>query len=614
LLDIADGRDYEGTGAIDVLLREEPAGRAFRVCVVGKYPPIQGGVSAQSYWMCRWLAERGHQIDIVTNADEVEECCRLSPDELADGDDPADGRPGALRVWRTESPTPAYRHIPQTNPVVTKLTSLALEAIHAHNSELVVGFYLEPYAVAACLAAKLSRRPLLIRHAGSDVGRLLSVPQLGPAYRSILASADLVCARPAARRRFLELGVPASRLAADPGWAVPRECFHPAAEPLDINAHLATLGLEPIDPAHPVIGIYGKMGAVKGTFDLLDALCHLTRQGAWFTLLAPTHGSADDEARFARAVSAGGLSDRVRQIPFLPHRRVPAFLRACSLVCVLEREFPIASHYPGTAAEVLACGTPLVVSAEVARKQPFAARLVHGRNVLIVRDPRDHDELALVLRDALEDTAALRRLGTRGARAPSEIVSAAERIRPYEELFATAIDGTRSSVMSPGVEIRNGGRDDEEERMWLALQEAHPAIACIDVLDTLLYRDLATGGPDPASVPALAPNVVIRPFSRHMDADDPAPCAYAFQHLPYRDRTRTVWLGPGHHLLSSYVDGARSLRAIAAAIDPDSDGVVHRVCAAARELFDEGILVFSTPEGSASWPTSPTRNRHLTRQ
>jgi glycosyltransferase involved in cell wall biosynthesis len=583
---------------MDVLPLDEPAERALRVCVVGKYPPIQGGVSAQCYWMCRWLADRGHQIDVVTNADEVEDRYRLSTDELEGTDDRTDGGRGAVRIWRTEAPTPAYRHIPQTNPVVTKLTSLALDAIEAHGSELVVGFYLEPYAVAAYLAAKLSRRPLLIRHAGSDVGRLLSVPQLAPTYRSILQSADVVCARPGARARFLELGVPASRLVADPGWTLPREWFHPAAEPLDVNEHLASLGLEPIEPALPVIGIYGKMGASKGTFDLLEALSGLKRRGIRFTLLAATHGAAEDEARFARAVMAGGLSDCVRQVPFVPHRRVPSFLRACSLVAVLEREFPIAAHNPGTPAEVLACGTPLVVSAEIARKQVFAARLVHGRNVWIVRDPRDHDELALVLRDALEDVDARGRLGTLGARVVAESVSAAERVRPYERLFAAAIDNARPAAKPAPVETRHVEPDDEEERSWAALQEPHPAIACSEVLDTLFYRGLDTSGPDPAAVPALAPNVVIRPFSRHMDANDPAPCAYAFQHLPFRDRTRTVFLGPGHQLLSSYVDGARSLGAIAAAIDPEGDGMVQRVCAAARELFDEGIIVFSTPEGA----------------
>jgi hypothetical protein len=80
-----------------------------------------------------------------------------------------------------------------------------------------------------------------------------------------------------------------------------------------------------------------------------------------------------------------------------------------------------------------------------------------------------------------------------------------------------------------------------------------------------------------------------------MDADgDLAPSAYAFQHLPFRQRTRIVRLGWGPYRVSTLVDGRRSLRAIAAAIDPLDHGLVQHVCAAARDLFDEGVIVFST--------------------
>ena len=96
-----------------------------------------------------------------------------------------------------------------------------------------------------------------------------------------------------------------------------------------------------------------------------------------------------------------------------------------------------------------------------------------------------------------------------------------------------------------------------------------------------------------------------------MDADDLTPCAYAFQHLPFRDRTRIVGLSPGHHLLSRLVNGKRSLRAIAHAMDPGGDGLLQRLCTAARDLFDEGIIVFPR-EGVHTWHTRPTR-RHLAR-
>ena len=43
-----------------------------RVCLIGKYPPIQGGVSMRTYHMAHELAKRGHQVQVITNAREVE--------------------------------------------------------------------------------------------------------------------------------------------------------------------------------------------------------------------------------------------------------------------------------------------------------------------------------------------------------------------------------------------------------------------------------------------------------------------------------------------------------------------------------------------------------------
>ena len=48
-----------------------------RICAVIKYPPIQGGVSAQSFWLARGLADAGHEVFVVTNADSVEDDYRI---------------------------------------------------------------------------------------------------------------------------------------------------------------------------------------------------------------------------------------------------------------------------------------------------------------------------------------------------------------------------------------------------------------------------------------------------------------------------------------------------------------------------------------------------------
>jgi len=39
-----------------------------KICLFGKYPPIQGGVSMRTYWTAHELAKRGHTVHVVTNA------------------------------------------------------------------------------------------------------------------------------------------------------------------------------------------------------------------------------------------------------------------------------------------------------------------------------------------------------------------------------------------------------------------------------------------------------------------------------------------------------------------------------------------------------------------
>ena len=85
-------------------------------------------------------------------------------------------------------------------------------------------------------------------------------------------------------------------------------------------------------------------------------------------------------------------------LPLLPNWRVPGFIRACTAVCFLERDFPVAIHGPMLPREILACGTCLVLSGEIAEKQRYRRDLRDSENVLLIDDPKDRPALAAVLR------------------------------------------------------------------------------------------------------------------------------------------------------------------------------------------------------------------------
>jgi glycosyltransferase involved in cell wall biosynthesis len=397
-----------------------------RVCIVGKYPPIEGGVSAQTYWLARGLAHRGHSVHVVTNADEVEAAYRLDfgADDWSWYQPVFPDTGGSVTVY---NPQPfsarAMGHIPASNPFVTKLASLATDVVRRYGCEKILSYYYEPYAVAAWMASQWTRTPLLVKHAGSDLDRLFGIPDLATAYKEILRTADAVITQPRLMLRFLGMGVAADRLETDVAYALPTDIFNSAAEPISADRLGRSIAdgarAAAFDPDLPSIGVYGKIGQTKGTFDLIAALGRLASEGRRFQFLAMIGAAHGDALR--PALVEAGLAERTWILPLRPNWRVPAFIRTCTAVCFLERDFPVPIHGPVVPREILACGSCLVLSGEIAEKQRYRERLIPGDNVIIVDDPRDHDALTSALRPLIVNPSATRAIGARGARLAADL-------------------------------------------------------------------------------------------------------------------------------------------------------------------------------------------------
>src|SRR5258707_15398345 len=120
------------------------------------------------------------------------------------------------------------------------------------------------------------------------------------------------------------------------------------------------------------------------------------------------------ERRFRAQAQRLGLTDRILQIPFLPHWRVPEFLRGCLAVCCLEQDFPIVFHTPIMPRETLLCGACLIGSTEVIRKLRAYGGLVHGYGCVAIENVDDIDLLSTRLADIARDPAPAAAVGARG--------------------------------------------------------------------------------------------------------------------------------------------------------------------------------------------------------
>jgi hypothetical protein len=101
-----------------------------RICIIGKFPPIEGGVSMRTYWTAYALAARGHDAHVVTNAEEVRAPFRMHMRPQDWERCAPKFASGAVTVHWTDSVDGSQSHIPMANPFVAKLATLAAN-VHA---------------------------------------------------------------------------------------------------------------------------------------------------------------------------------------------------------------------------------------------------------------------------------------------------------------------------------------------------------------------------------------------------------------------------------------------------------------------------------------------------
>jgi len=432
-----------------------------RIAIIGKFPPIQGGVSMRTYWTAHRLAARGHDVHVITNAKEAEKpyrmCMRPEDWDLCEA---RYGSGGGVSVHWTDPADWSQHYTPMASPFVSKLAATGARLHADHPFDVIHSHYLEPYGVAAHLLAGITGAPHVARMAGSDAGRLWHHPQFETLYDHILRAAYYVVATGTVAERALARGVAPDHIVSGGGFALPEELFSRSGPPFDplsvrdeIGADLRSLIWGEFSGTRPYFGVYGKLGESKGSFALLAALERLKRLGLDVGLVALAHGHRDVERRFRSEARRRGLSDRVLQLPFMPHWRMPDFLRGCVAVLCLEQDFPIAFHQPIVAREVLLAGACLVASVELVCKLPAYGRLPHGHGCIAIRDVNNIDELSSRLAMIARRPGLASLVGARGrafalelqrdAAFPETIervlLAAARHERPVPSLSAAAV-------------------------------------------------------------------------------------------------------------------------------------------------------------------------------
>jgi len=376
-----------------------------KICFISKYPPIEGGISSRTYWLVKALGERGHEVHLVTNAWEVEDKYR---ENIEFKDLNGKYQPKNVFVHNTVSSqdnrpvslNPGY--IPYANPYTAKLAGLAIDVIKKYKLELIDSWYILPYGIAGFLAKQLTGKPQILRHAGSDIYRLMKNPFLKTLFVSIFKKTDKIVTGYQEKEVFLSQGVPGSKLVFNRIHNVCSEAFNPGVKKYQLTEYFGkkVAGI-------PVITFIGKIARDKGVFELAEAASKL--KGKFFLLFV------------ANGAELSGLKDRIAQLKikdkalfmdFVPPWDIPGIIKSSSAVLMLERDFPIARHYSILPREVLAVGKCLVISKELYKKG-YYGKMQNGKHAVIV-DPKDTANLAACLQKIIDRPSEAGKIGKAG--------------------------------------------------------------------------------------------------------------------------------------------------------------------------------------------------------
>lgn len=396
-----------------------------RICLVSKYPPIEGGVSTKVYWLAKALGERGHEIHIVTNAQEVENEYKESIDS-----NEHEHTPKNVHLHSTGANNNPW-HIPFSKAYAERIANLAIEVIEKYDIQLIDSHYALPYGTAAFIAKNITGRPQILRHAGSDMGKLFASTSYNTLFKAVFQRVDKIITIPPLKKMFLSFGIPESKIAFDEKVGVDTKAFNPEVSPFHLPEYIKRE-----IPKYPIITYIGKINYYwksKGLYELIEAVEEIKDD---FLLLFVASGRGLRE--FQNLVREKHLEKRSIFIGFVPPWKIPSIIKLSTCVVVPEREFPIQCHTPILPREVMAVGKCLILSKELYDKRCYG-NLADGENVLLV-DPKNIKQFRTIIKDIIRHPDTASRIGQNAYKFSRQIENFKEYTNLTTDLYASLIE------------------------------------------------------------------------------------------------------------------------------------------------------------------------------
>lgn len=343
-----------------------------RIICISKYPPLEGGIAAKTFWLCRALAERDHTVHVVTDQENI---------------DAEYSSPGAqfdiavknLHIHRPNEKIPW--HIPNDAHPSLALLNTTLEVIDRYGADAIDTGYLIPYGLVGCLAGQITGIPFMLRHGGSDLHKFVEAGLWRHLLSKAFASASAIVTDMENSERFYEHS---KRVVTMPPY-IPNPAFF---KPSTNEAPKPTLAL---------IGKANYHWRHKGWHRVVEIMKSL---GNRFHYLVLSQGAGFTD--FRKYVEER-LTSPVEWRSFVHPLEMPSLLQAISGVFVLQQDLPF-PVFSNLAAEALYCNVTIITDkddiVQIMEKQGLHVDAA-SRQILVV--PNDQpDRAAKTIADYFE--------------------------------------------------------------------------------------------------------------------------------------------------------------------------------------------------------------------
>ena len=273
----------------------------------------------------------------------------------------------------------------------------AIAIIKSNRIDVVVGWYFDPFCVAAATISKYFQIPCFLRHAGSDLDRLTESPATCNAYHILFRECEAIFTNTNNKKimdRISRLNMPMESVINLGGAKLPDYYSNSKLkEKRDNNIKSSIQFL-----------IYGKISPFKGAEELAKVIKSLIDMGLPSRLVNLAAGSSKLFQEQRDKISI--ILDKKNSFDILPPVapwKVPEIMRECDFICILENKFPIDIHSGIILREALSSGKVVIISRDVVDKSAFHDSLCDGINCIIIDDVQDIDSFSkkvyLIARD-----------------------------------------------------------------------------------------------------------------------------------------------------------------------------------------------------------------------